>query len=742
MSRRAGSRSVCPAVLFVLWGRPPPDWEDRPLWKYGRFALLALLLLGVRCAGWMLGAVPILLGVGITVMLRWRDERASTKLVGVGSLMLGAIVGVVAARSSVQPIDGYNAWVGAGADMHGPTQFPTFDALIEHIGHGLFPWTGIVVFGVARLFLPPPTEGMRVGEGGVVVPEQGAWRESGMRMAALLSIVMAFGFQSFHLQMFGATPFIAVGPLAIAAGLALRDAEREAQPWRLIAAGAVFFTAILMRDFLLFPKSSYAALGLPDGGPAFPTGATASLREFFESSGKLRSFFGGRATAESYFLVEGFLFILISLSALFQGPGTVKPMAWNAPYKWLRFVEESISGQIKAESTQPGLFEAMRRLPGLSLSVLRYVLGVLAVLMIVGGVALVTNARLTTPLRVAGAIVAATPIVIVVAVYGVITMWNFFAEFGADGTRIMYVPTGTLIIAIVIAHMFWPSLSRHTSPRDVWLTAARVRQEGEPVARYGGAANDPAPSFYTRFDVQNMTNEREAADWLRARSPRHLLVVNTGAEVFPPLNRAYRRSLAESERQNIPVLDATNSNLFLATSDLGDQVSHNPLDAIVTTNDTLTTADDHYHVHGRWEGDRVIPEPARLDDNIEFIGYNIDSPTRGNVPVVPVGGTFTITYHFHVLREVTGSYQIFVHVDGQCPRVNGDHDPAEGKYPVRFWLPGDYVHDVQRLTIPGYCRAGRYQVFIGFFQGDNRMHVDGGDHDHENRIVAATLDVR
>ncbi|MEI8257310.1 MAG: hypothetical protein WCJ30_16675, partial [Deltaproteobacteria bacterium] len=524
---------------------------------------------------------------------------------------------------------------------------------------------------------------------------------------------------------------------------------------------------LMMRDFLLFPKSSYSALGLPEGGPGFPTGATSSMGAAFH--GGLGAFFSARAMSEMYFVVEAALFIFIALAALFQGasaaPGSraagkpgaadVKPIAWARPFTWIGEVERAAAVQM-ADEVRSGKVGWLHRVSGLGLLAhLRMLLGGFAAILILVFGPLALFARLVTPARVAFSIFAALPIAIVGATYAVVVLWNFFTWLGDAnkpvgrvlGSRIAIVPITGFVIAGIIAHLFVPALSRHLSPRDVWLATARERHGEEPVARFGTPPNDPAPGFYTRFEVRPLPSEREAVDWLLNRTPRHLLVASTSADVFPPLNRSYRRSFPQGERQNIPVIDSTNSNLFLAASDAGERGSHNPLDRIVMTTDSLTGTADNYRVHG-------VPEnggpasPARMDDAIEYVGFNIEGEMRNapgarpEVPVVPVGGAFTITYHFHSLREVPGNYQMFIHLDGQCPRVNGDHDPAEGKYPVRYWLPGDYVHDVHSLRIPGYCRPGRYQVFMGFFQGDNRMHVNGGDHDRENRIVAATLDVR
>lgn len=757
------------AAIGVVWGRPPPGIIDDPatlavredrhhgtasvvskvLWQYGRWVLLATVVLPVLGAGWMLGVVPVLLGVGVAVLLRWRDETVARRVAGVLFTGVGAVLAAMCARAAIAPVEGYSALTGVGSDARGPVQLPTFEALIEHIGHGIFPWTGIVAFGVVRLLFPPPMVGST--EALAPVDEPSAWRESGMRLGAFITLVTAYGLQSFHLQQFGWSPFIAAAPLAIAAGVLLRDAEREGVQYRLVTAGATFITLIVLRDYLLFPKTSYAALGLPDGGPAFPSGFTGTLRDWFKAqgaSGAVGAIFRGSAPGEVYFVLEALLFIVIALSALFQGAGSVRPFALSRPLTWLVDVERMARAELAADPPSLGRFGWLRHVTGMGiLSHLRiWLLSCSVALMAVFGLAGWFGTTLITPVRIAFLALAALPLVVIGSVYAVLLLWNLFAVAGEPGrglmrvlgTRLAYVPLATVLVAVVIAQLFVPALSEHLSPRGAWAVIRQLRREGEPVARYGGYQSDRASRYYADFEVVDIFSESEAVQWLRQTRPRHYLLVS--ADVFPSLNRAYRASLPPGQRRNIPVIDATNSNLYVAASDAGDRGSRNPLDAVVMSRDTLTRRGvDHWHPHGRWEGGRFIEEPARFDDAIEFLGYNLDS---GGMSYVPVGGSFKIKYHFRVLREVMGNYQIFVHVDGQCPRINGDHEPAGGRYPVRYWLPGDYIHDEHRITIPGYCRAGTYYVFMGFFQGDDRMRVTGGEHDRENRVIAARIVVR
>jgi hypothetical protein len=83
-----------------------------------------------------------------------------------------------------------------------------------------------------------------------------------------------------------------------------------------------------------------------------------------------------------------------------------------------------------------------------------------------------------------------------------------------------------------------------------------------------------------------------------------------------------------------------------------------------------------------------------------------------------------------------------VHTDGQGPRINGDHEGVGGRYATRHWQRGDYINDQITVNVPLTYRPGVYTVFLGFFDGGDRMRLEGGDHDRDNRVVVARVNVR
>jgi hypothetical protein len=749
------------SAIVALFCRPPP--EDKPalanLYKLRMLPVLLAAAFAVQAGGALLGVVPVLVGVGIVPLMRWKDEEPTTRNAGLVLTIAGAVLALLAARASVRiPLEGYSWLAGAGPDTRPPSSLPTHDTLIEHIGHAVFPWTGLVAFGLARLAAAPPMDASDVGREGEVVATNDAWRESALRLSAIGAAVVAFGFQGFHYQQFGPSPFIAAAPLALAAAVALRDSERSAIGWKVVTAGVTFFTVIMVRDYILFPKSSYGALGLPDGGPSFPDGfrwsqdnqPNKSIFQWFGAN-KLGSFghmVRGSAPGEAYFLMMGLVYIGLALPALFQGAGTIKYFGALRPYQWMVEVERAARDE-RDDLAAKGLWRGYHALTGTGvLANLRAWAagGALALMFVFGGSAL-SSRTMGTQARSAMLGIAAIPVAVVIAVYLFIALWNGFAALGQPtnpvmrvfGSRVGVTAFAGVLVALMFTRGYIPALSEHLSPRGVWAVIKQMRRPHERVARYGGSSEERNTGYYAEFPVTSLDTEGEAVDWLRAGTAADRRYMLVDSRVFSQLNRAFRVAQPLGQRRNIPVLDASNSNLYVAASDAGDRGSRSPLDEIVMSQDRLLARTDHWHPHGRYEGSRFIEEPARYDENLEFLGYNLDSK---GMSYVPVGGSFKIKYHFRVLREMAGSWQIFIHIDGQCPRINGDHEPAGGRYPVRNWLAGDIIHDEQEITIPGYCRAGTYYVYMGFFQGDDRMRVTGGDHDRENRVVAARIVVR
>jgi len=134
-----------------------------------------------------------------------------------------------------------------------------------------------------------------------------------------------------------------------------------------------------------------------------------------------------------------------------------------------------------------------------------------------------------------------------------------------------------------------------------------------------------------------------------------------------------------------------------------------------------------------------------------IFGDSVELATVDYSPPRPhPGDAVTVDFYFRVLDESEEDYKVFVHIDdrgGRAERINGDHWPAGGRYPVKSWRKGEIIRDRWTFTVPGYYNGDALDVWTGFYQPGkddrwpltNRTEVQ---HDGQNRILALTIPMR
>jgi hypothetical protein len=133
---------------------------------------------------------------------------------------------------------------------------------------------------------------------------------------------------------------------------------------------------------------------------------------------------------------------------------------------------------------------------------------------------------------------------------------------------------------------------------------------------------------------------------------------------------------------------------------------------------------------------------GNFDNKVKYLGYDLTSYPDGTVAALQ---NVIITHYWECIGKLTGDYQVFVHIDGMGDRINGDHDPAEGLYPTRYWRPGDIIVDREELRIPFFVqpsmRPDAYQMYVGLFRGESRLPMVEGE-GNDNRLYGGVLRVR
>lgn len=268
---------------------------------------------------------------------------------------------------------------------------------------------------------------------------------------------------------------------------------------------------------------------------------------------------------------------------------------------------------------------------------------------------------------------------------------------------------------IYAGQVFLPKLSAHLSPREVFDVFDKLAKDSEPLAQH--QVQGRAAAYYVRREVKDIANEADLVNYL-AEPGRHWALLPS--ERLPDVDVAFRKKTG----RHLFVPNAENARVSLVANEPVEKAAdENPLAKYV-----LRTPPKVQH-----------PLGSNFEGKIELIGYDLELP---QTDYVGPGQTFTVTWVFRAMQSNLGVYQSFLHVDTEGQRINGDHDPVDGMYPVRLWNEGDIVVDRQRVSVPATTPPGTYTMYIGFFRGESRLKVLSGPKDDADRVLAGTVQIR
>ncbi|MDB4975261.1 MAG: Polymyxin resistance protein ArnT, undecaprenyl phosphate-alpha-L-Ara4N transferase [Myxococcaceae bacterium] len=321
--------------------------------------------------------------------------------------------------------------------------------------------------------------------------------------------------------------------------------------------------------------------------------------------------------------------------------------------------------------------------------------------------------RLTSIARRVGTIIG---VVVLLAPLGVAAVQVLF-QVSRELANVRNLPLviAALVCGVYASQVFLPKLSAHLSPREVFDVFERLAGDKEPLAQH--QVHGRAAAYYVHRDVKDIENEAELVTYLAAPDRRWALLPS---ERLPDVDVAFRRRTGK----HLFVPNAENARVSLvANQPVEKQVDENPLSKFV-----LKSAPKPQ-----------FPVGANFEGKIELVGYDLELPQKD---YVGPGQTFTVTWIFRVLQGNLGTYQTFLHVDAEGQRINGDHDPVDGMYPVRLWDLGDVVVDRQKVSVPATTPPGTYTLYTGFFRGETRLKVLSGPRDDVDRVLAGKIQVR
>ena len=132
------------------------------------------------------------------------------------------------------------------------------------------------------------------------------------------------------------------------------------------------------------------------------------------------------------------------------------------------------------------------------------------------------------------------------------------------------------------------------------------------------------------------------------------------------------------------------------------------------------------------------PLDIRFENKVRLLGYDLSSAQ------VREGEAFTVTWYWQVLQPLGEGWQLFTHLADAAKksRINLDAArPLRQLHPAERWKKGEYIKDVQEVTLPGDWNSSAAIFYIGFWNGPHRLHVSLGPNDGENRAQALAVKV-
>ncbi len=311
--------------------------------------------------------------------------------------------------------------------------------------------------------------------------------------------------------------------------------------------------------------------------------------------------------------------------------------------------------------------------------------------------------------RALGAVALLTPIVVAAG------QWLYKVSSKLAGRRNVVLLVASVVCGAYASHVFLPKLSAHLSPREIFDLFEQLAGPKEPLAQH--QVHGRAASYYVNREVQDLDSEFQLVNFL-AEPGRHwaLLPSERLADVDVAFRRKTGRHLFMPTAENARVL-------LVASEPVQGKADANPL-----ANSVLKEAPKVEHTLN-----------ANFEGKIELIGYNLELPQKD---YVGPGQTFTVSWVWRATQGNLGPYQAFLHVDTEGQRINGDHEPVDGMYPVRLWTQGDIVVDRQKVSVPATNPPGKYTMYVGFFRGESRLKVLSGPKDDADRVIAGTIQIR
>jgi hypothetical protein len=140
---------------------------------------------------------------------------------------------------------------------------------------------------------------------------------------------------------------------------------------------------------------------------------------------------------------------------------------------------------------------------------------------------------------------------------------------------------------------------------------------------------------------------------------------------------------------------------------------------------------------------RTRPTPSHalafeFEGKVRLIGYDLDPPS------IREGEPFRLTWHWEVLAPLGDGWKVFTHLADAAKksRINLDATRILRRvYPEHTWQRGDFVKDVQEVTLPSDWNSPAAIFYLGFYRDEKRLRITKGPNDGDDRAEVLRVTV-
>ena len=130
------------------------------------------------------------------------------------------------------------------------------------------------------------------------------------------------------------------------------------------------------------------------------------------------------------------------------------------------------------------------------------------------------------------------------------------------------------------------------------------------------------------------------------------------------------------------------------------------------------------------------PLDVSFENKVRLLGYDVNKQTWRP------GEELTVTWYWKADRALEAGWKLFTHIaDGAgTNQINADGQGVVRRfYPPGRWKSGEYIKDVQTVSLPANWSSARATFYLGVWNGPHRLQVTRGPKDDDNRALALTI---